>query len=395
MKRTIKSLWAVVAAMVLVPLASCSSDDDGVKSYGLTVNVVLPSDVSEDNVENLVLITSKGSTNDTIKLQSLTGQKLTLTQGQYTLSVTGKVKDEASAYVTGNTSVDLYADNATTVSLSKINQSPLLFKEIFTAAGAMYYMKDSYFEIVNNSDEVQYLDGLILSSPQGGQSAANAWQANGMADLYASGQGAVIAFPGNGTNYPLQPGESVVIANDAANHKELAAEGNNCPDLSKADWEIYLDYVSDDIDYDAPNMNVIFQNNTYMKAFGLGFYGRAYILAKLPAGITPEEYVADTNNLQTTPNTTSDRQYLMIPSKYVLDAVDIWDGDEEVHYGTFLAKDDAQGVIASKAWEGKCIRRKVAKIENGRPYYQDTNNSANDFLNGQDCKPGVTPASAD
>ena len=87
-------------------------------------------------------------------------------------------------------------------------------------------------------------------------------------------------------------------------------------------------------------------------------------------------------------------EYLLIPSKYVLDAVDIWSEKETFHYPTVLAKDDAEGVLASKAWEGKCVRRKVTKIVNGRPYYQYTNNSANDFLNDQALTPGVTPTVA-
>lgn len=398
MKKTIKSLWAVLAIMAAATMTSCSSDDDGLKSYALTVNMTLPDGVSADDLENFILVTTKGSTSDTVSLSSAAAQTITLTQGQYTVSVAGKLKDDVATYtyVNGTTSVDLFADNAVSVALSKIIQSPLVFKEIYTTGGKAGYMKDSYFEIVNNSDEVQYLDGLILSAPQGGQTQANAWQAAGMTNLYASGQGTVVAFPGNGTDYPLLPGQSVVVANDAANHSQLAGDGNNCPDLSNADWEIYISNVTGEIDYDnAPNLNVIFQNNTYMKAFALGFFSRGFILAKLPAGMTPEAYAADPNNLQTTPGTTSDRQYLMIPSKYVLDAVDMWDGDEETHYGTFLPSDDAQGVYGSTAWGGKCIRRKVTKIENGRPYYQDTNNSANDFLNNQDPKPGVTPTTVD
>ena len=132
-----------------------------------------------------------------------------------------------------------------------------------------------------------------------------------------------------------------------------------------------------------------------MKAFGLGFFGRAYILAKLPDGMSPESYAADANNVMTTPGSTSTMQYLMIPSKYVLDAVDIWNSSNENNYATFLPKDDAQGVLASTAWAGKCVRRKVTKIVNGRAYYQDTNNSSNDFLNNQPLTPGVKPTEVD
>ena len=108
-----------------------------------------------------------------------------------------------------------------------------------------------------------------------------------------------------------------------------------------------------------------------MKAFGLGFFGRAYVLARLPQGVTPEAFAADRSNIKTEPgNASATMEYLLIPSKYVLDAVDIWSEKETVHYPTFLAK-------------------------NGRPYYQDTNNSANDFLNDQALTPGVTPTVAD
>lgn len=396
-KAILKTFWALLAVVALVPLTSCSDNDEpGVKSYEVTVNITLPDGVDAASVENLKLVTTKGSVNDTINLQSVS-EKLTLAQGQYTFSVSGKVKDDATAHLVATGSADVYADQTVTLALQTVYQSPLVFKAIYTTGGKQGYMVDGYFEIVNNSDEVQYLDGLVMSAPSGQQSQKNAWQAAGITDLYECGQGTVVAFPGTsgGKEYPLQPGESVVIAQDAADHSKLAPEGNHCVDLSNADWEIYISNVKGETDYKAPNLNVIFQNNSYMKAFGLGFFGRAYILAKLPDGMTPEAFAADPANLQTTPNSTGTMQYLMIPSKYVLDAVDIWNSSSETHYPTFLPKDDAQGVLASTAWAGKCVRRKVSKIVNGRAYYQDTNNSSNDFLNNQPLTPGVKPTEVD
>ena len=399
MKKTIfKTLWALLAIMTVVPLTSCSDDDEpGVKSYEVTVNLTLPDGIDAASIEDLKLVATKGTVSDTIKINATETTKITLAQGQYTFAVSGKVKDDATAHVTGTGSADVYAAQTVALTLNTVYQSPLVFKAIYTTGGKAGYVVDSYFEIVNNSDEVQYLDGLILSSPQGNQTKENSWQAAGITDLYACGQGTVVAFPGvsGGKEYALQPGESVVIANDAANHSMLAPQGNACPDLSGANWEIFISNVKGETDYSAPNLNVIFQNNAYMKAFGLGFFGRAYILAKLPDGMSPEAYAADAANLQTQPNTTSTMQYLMIPSKYVLDAVDIWDGSNETHYSSFLAKDDAQGVLASETWAGKCVRRKVTKIVNGRAYYQDTNNSSADFLNNQPLTPGQKPTEAD
>lgn len=389
----------LAAALLLVGSAaffSCNNDDDvKIKSYPMEVKFALNDGLAWNNITDAKLIVSNDKgLHDTISIKGDT--TITFVQGQYNFVVTGKVKDEAAAYVQGTAGANLFQNATVNVDLSKVVRSSLIFKAIYTTGGKQGYMKDGYFEIVNNSDEVQYLDGLILSAPAGKQQNKNAWQANGFEDLYACGQGQVLAFPGSGHDYPLQPGQSVLIANDGANHKDLAGAGNHCPDLSKADWEVYLSYVNGEIDYPAKNLDVIFVNNKYMKAFGLGFFGRAYVLARLPQGMTPEAFAADHSNIKKEPgNAAATMEYLVIPSKYVLDAVDIWDAQTTNHYPTFLAKDDAEGVLASKAWEGKCVRRKVTKVVNGRAYYQDTNNSANDFLNNQELKPGVTPAVAD
>lgn len=391
-----KLLVAVLLTAGSAAFFSCNNDDDvKIKSYPMTVKFMLNDGMAWNNISDAKLIVSNDKgLHDTISVKGDT--TITFVQGQYNFTVTGKVKDEAAAYVQGAANTSLFQAATVNVSLSKVLRSPLVFKAIYTTGGKQGYMKDGYFEIANNSDEVQYLDGLILSAPAGKQKSKNAWQANGFEDLYASGQGQVLAFPGSGHDYPLQPGQSVLIANDAANHKDLAGDGNKCPDLSKADWEVYLSYANGEVDYPAKNLDVIFVNNKNMKAFGLGFFGRAYVLARLPQGVTTEAFAADRNNIKTEPNNAAaTMEYLLIPSKYVLDAVDIWDAKATVHYPTFLPKDDAEGVLASKAWEGKCVRRKVSKVVNGRPYYQDTNNSANDFLNNQELTPGVTPTAAD
>ena len=395
----------VIAMMAVCGLAfvSCSEDnDEGMKSYKLTVSYSLPSDVEASNVEELKLILGSTTKNDTLSLDA-NPKEIELPQGQYKVTVTGKVADEAKAYLSGSTSVDLYVNTPVTVNLQKVMQSSLIFKTIHNSGSKQYYMHESYFEIVNNSDEVQYLDNLILTAPTGNQQTANAWQANGYEDLYACGQGSVVAFPGNGHDYPLQPGESVLIANDATNHKlaygedeSQAADYASCPDLSNADWEIYLDYNANDVDYAAPNLKTIFYNNQYMFAFGLGVSGRSYVLAKLPEGMMPEAYAALESSVMYEPGTSStSMSYLVIPSKYVLDAVDIYDPETENHYPTFLPQDDATGVKGNPMYSAKCIRRKVTKIENGRPYYQDTNNSAADFLRDQPLTPGETPTSVD
>ena len=390
MKKFLNYGLALLAVALASPVFVACDDDDDVKTYDLTVELVLPEGVT--SLTDLEVKATKGTATTNIIMNSVTGT-VNLPQGSYDITVKGAVAEDVTAKVQGTAKVDLYENTSVKVKLDLIYESPLLFKEIFCAGGKAGYTQDTYFEIVNNSDEVQYLDQLVMLYGSAAQKAPNAWQASGVTDIYHQAQGPVVAFPGSGKDYPIQPGQSVVIANDATNHQEADPDGIHS-DLSKADWEIYLEYSRmGDTDYEAPNLSPIFYNNAYMRAFALGFFNGAYILAKLP--VTPEAYAADSTSYSTTPGTTSATLYMGIASKYVLDAVEAWDRDDAEHYPYFLPKDDAHAVWAPVGFEGKALRRKVAKIENGRVYYKDTNNSAEDFLTDQPQTPGIAPTAVD
>ncbi|MBQ7987951.1 MAG: DUF4876 domain-containing protein [Bacteroidaceae bacterium] len=390
MKKFLNYGLALLAVALTSPVFVACDDDDDVKTYDLTVELVLPEGVT--SLTDLEVKATKGTATTNIIMNSVTGT-VNLPQGSYDITVKGAVAEDVTAKVQGTAKVDLYENTSVKVKLDLIYESPLLFKEIFCAGGKAGYTQDTYFEIVNNSDEVQYLDQLVMLYASAAQKAPNAWQASGVTDIYYQSQGSVVAFPGSGKDYPIQPGQSVVIANDATNHQTADPDGIHS-DLSKADWEIYLEYSRmGDTDYEAPNLSPIYYNNAYMRAFALGFFNGAYILAKLP--VTPEEYAADSTSYSTTPGTTSATLYMGIASKYVLDAVEAWDRDDAEHYPYFLPKDDAHAVLAPVGFEGKALRRKVAKIENGRVYYKDTNNSAEDFLTDQPQTPGIAPTAVD
>ena len=137
---------------------SCSEDnDEGMKSYKLTVSYSLPWTWKRLTWKKLKLILGSTAKNDTLSLDA-NPKEIELPQGQYKVTVTGKVADEAKAYLSGSTSVDLYANTPVTVNLQKVMQSSLIFKTIHNSGSKQYYMHESYFEIVNNHlDEVQYL----------------------------------------------------------------------------------------------------------------------------------------------------------------------------------------------------------------------------------------------
>ena len=399
MKSIVKYLGIAVVAAVAMLAVSCEKEDETAKSFNLTVKVLFPESVTEFN--NLVVEAAKAGVvtplEVTVEGTSVTATA-TLTQGDYKISASADITAKKKA--AGAADVSLYdEDKEVSVSMSEFAVSPIIIKAVQYTPGKMAYIQplsDTWIELVNNSDEVQYLDQIILIGGMGRQSQPNAWQANGYESLYGGvTQSPVYAFPGNGTDYPLQPGASVVVANAPINHTAQGEGFENCTDLSKADWEFYASYNQKDTDYDGvPNMELVHYPFTSQLNWGQNFFAWAGLIAKLPAGVTPAQYAANEENLMTTPGTTSSYQYLMIPSDYVLDAIDIWETGAEEHYPTFLPVDDAEGILGPEAWSGQGVRRKVTKIENGRAYYKDTNKSSADLVVGK-VIPGAVPTEVD
>lgn len=395
------NLWAkallLLASGALFATGCSSSDNDdngtgggsGSNKFNLTVTLTAPSGYETSDLPAMSVTAVNADKELTYTEELAAGENsvtFEVSSGQYRITATGQYSNTIS--FTGAVQADVFADQNATIELAEVNESPLLFKEIYSTSSPAYSITDTYFEIVNNSDKVQYLDGLIVASVTPSTTATNPWES--VFPLYPV-YGVAAAFPGSGTDHPLQPGESVVVANDATDWSDQQGA-----DLSNADWEIYIPNVSipsADVDYDADNLTIIFNENT-QRQLNPGFMRGAFLLAKLPDGITPEAYASDSENYMVEPNTTKTQRNLMIPSSYLLDAVEIWDATETEQARLLMAQDDA-GKACVTGFSGKCIRRKVTKIENGRAYYQDTNNSSNDFLTDQPLTPGQEPTQAD
>ena len=111
------------------------------------------------------------------------------------------------------------------------------------------YTDDQYIVIYNPTDEVKYLDGLALCT-----NAIDPTQAVTFApkDDFVNryyGASGISYFPGSGTEHPVQPRQSIVVAKYAIDHQaqyEKELEGEDLSlykgldaflDLSKADFE--------------------------------------------------------------------------------------------------------------------------------------------------------------
>ena len=272
--------------------------------------------------------------------------------------------------------------------------------------------RDQFFEIHNNSNETIYLDKLCFAQLHGvtlKQKDAQNVLTSGQIDwskspnLVGMGETAntdyvysanVYSFPGTGKNYPLESGKSVIVAKTAQNHKAPLKIGEKIyqvpnpdltVDLSKAHFEVYFtdDVEKDKTDIDnpnVPNMNIAYNTTTYkdLTLNEIGRDGFAIFYA------TDEDIHVNYKRVQSPElrrGKMSNRLYLQIPNSIIIDGVNLQaiDGAELPHR---LPENIDAGQIkltkGSKTSES-AIRKEIKRIGN-RVFYQDTNNSVNDFL---------------
>jgi len=275
----------------------------------------------------------------------------------------------------------------------------LVIKEIYyvgslTPSSGSYY-SDQFVEIYNNSDDTIYLDKLILSMIDSITSnSISSWSdASGVLQEKLPLYGFTFYVPGTGTEHPLLPRTSAVIAQDGIDHKSDAAGNANSPvNLGSASWETYVGDLNGGKDADAaavPNLGVLYATSTSSYDFIMSVFGPAVIIAKLPDDVSLATFTSDDSNFATKPGTTSSVKYLQIPRSYVIDAVECVNSDEKKQYKRIPSSLDAGYVYTLNTYTSKSVRRKVKQIIDGKVLYKDTNNSTQDFLLEQTPAPFV------
>lgn len=397
---------------MLFGFVSCDNDDDDVVRHSLTVNVNLPEEVSNlSDVNNLAVTVTNRSTSEQSVAQLENGSVvLQVVPGTYDLTVSGESSEWSLNGVAGN--VDVFADKAVTVDLIASVGSSLIFKEVYFAGVPDFYFQDAFYEIYNNTDAVQYLDGIIMGVVDLGMAPGtwnkdqeSVWMTNG---TYTEGKypltSHVQCFPGNGTDYPIQPRTSVIIASNPIDHsaRTLGETDEQSPvNLSSADWQLYDDNsIPADTKIDGiPNMTLLWKN--WGREMMPATEGQPIILARLK-NVKPVDYAAQEDAVAAIPGGTTNA--FMIPADCILDAIDIVPADPTCHFKRIEAKDDAGMTwitaadgVSNGNYAGKSLRRKVAGFTaDGKAILKDTNNSANDFVTGGATPtPGVMPTAVD
>lgn len=318
--------------------------------------------------------------------------------GIYTVSISGTAYDTDGEeyYINGNlVNVGIYkGSDPLNVTLRGLKVSPLVFKEIYYAGSkppvGFSYFRDQFYEIYNNSSTVQYLDGVYFANLYPSKSTRNLPVWDGGTDNEVCYAERVWKFPGNGTDYPLQPGESAVIAQFAANHQLDIYNPNSPVDCSHAEFEFNMDNTRFP-DQPAIDMVHVFYRGLASKGsvpqYLTSVFGPALVIFRVPEGETWDPVGDPTMQAHTVG---SSALYAKIPLKYVLDGVECIDNENSADAKRMPAAIDAGMTWVGSTYCGLGVTRKVELTEegdtirrdNGALIFHDTNNSTDDFERG-------------
>lgn len=267
-----------------------------------------------------------------------------------------------------------------------IGSQSFVITEIFftgsTTPDGKAYFDDQYFKIGNNSDHTLYLDGYALAETEFMSVDKQDYTPDLMNEAVTVG--AIYTFPGSGTDYPVEPGQEVVVAVNAIDHTEL--NPNGC-DLSKADFEFWDD--SENPDYqDADNPNVPNMDNwydysaSYWSMHNRGF--KSYVLAK--PQISKEEYVNNYFYTYTYVFTFGEYSFDMdgdaykLPNSWVVDAVGLSVASEWQWNVLSPTLDSGWAHCGSVDRDSNRYNKSVIRKKGDDGKWVDTNNSTSDFI---------------
>lgn len=263
----------------------------------------------------------------------------------------------------------------------------IVFSEIYYCGSSPWYFRDQFYEIANNSDEVQYLDGLYFANtePIDFNKVKPIWPAEDEDGyVYAS---RVWKFPGSGTDYPLQPGESCVVAQFAADHRLPTFNPNSPIDGSQAEFEFYMNSATY-TDQPAENMLHVFYDGSAemgsMEMYLTSVFGVGLMVFRVPEGV---DWDPVHDSAMNTPDLGSKygTLYAKVPVEYVVDAVECVRNASYNDTKNFPAIMDGGFVTVGNSYLGVGVARLVdeeATATSGHVKYKDTNNSVKDFESG-------------
>ena len=285
-------------------------------------------------------------------------------------------------------------DIETSLRLSVSKAGSIVIKEIYCGGCKKLpeegnYQTDQYIILHNNDYNVQYLDSLCFGTLAPYRSTgSNPW---GILPDFVPVIQAVWQFPGDGDDFPLQPGEDAVLClRGAIDH---AAQYPLSVNLNKPDYFVCYNptYFSNTSYHPAPG-DLISQDR-YLDVVVKTGKANAYTMSvQSPAvvifrsqGVSIQDFVDVTDNITPVPGSSVDN-VVKVPYEWILDAVEVFEGSSSNNQKRLQPSVDAGYVMLSDTFLGHSLIRLVdeeATATSGYEILRDTNNSLNDFYESE------------
>lgn len=392
MKRLAYSLY-ILMAMVLLCTSCLREEGSSVTPLQVVLKVPQGLDVNVDLTKVTIRLQSKTSSLSYVANPDVSGEvRFNVQPGRYDLLASSYDKVTRIAVNASHPEFLLtdkgivgadgsFSESVLEVLLEVAVPNALVIRELYyhgstTLEGAQY-TKDRYVEIYNNSGaggRTVYLDSLCVSTiyPYNSTTGNNAWQG---ADTLALAQ-MFWMFPGNGHEHPLKPGESCVVAlTSAVDHSKRATSGL---ELNRAHFGAYADHLSGHEIAAGVTPMICYmagQGNTW----AVSIHSPAFIIFKPEMGV--DAYRADAVRWERyEPGKSSGTKYWHIAKEWIIDAVECVDSPDQSIKRLPSSVDASYVYMRSPHYSGKCVTRVLESETDGIKVYQDTNNSASDFI---------------
>lgn len=364
---------------VLLTLGACSSDDSTGGTQPQTFEIEIEATDATHSIDDFSGFTYEVYNQNTAKviqgkLDTQGKAKVELEVGNYNF----KVEQEAVGFGSkGNVSLNKAQVVEIPVELSKQTLEGLVISELFTAGegaedeyGEYVELADQYVVIANNSKQVKYLDGISYA-------ITNHWNKFPYNDIIAAAlqENAVYAdvvytFPGTGKDYPIQPGQEIVLARSA---KDFSEGGTNkmAANLSGANFEIVM--PNNDTDNpQVPNMIVNGTTHTDLLGYGVG-YAPAFLFKQ-------EGNLTDFLNqqAQVVESMFGPKTIFKISTDLIIDGVETGQVDQ-VKYKSLTNTVDRGFITVTDTGTREVYVRKTTTVEGSKKVYADSDNSTADF----------------
>ena len=313
--------------------------------------------------------------------------------GLYRITMSGR--EDANVF-NGSADKIVLAGNdlETSLKLSVSKAGSIVIKEIYCGGCKKLpeegnYQTDQYIILHNNDYNVQYLDSLCFGTLAPYRSTgSNPWGT--LPDFVPIIQ-AVWQFPGDGDDFPLQPGEDAVLClRGAIDH---AAQYPLSVNLNKPDYFVCYNptYFSNTTYHPAPGelisqdryLDVVIKTGK-ANAYTMSIQSPAVVIFR-SQGVSIHDFVDSTDNITPVPGSNVDN-VVKVPYEWVLDAVEVFEGSSSNNQKRLQPSVDAGYVMLSDTFLGHSLIRLVdedATAAAGYEILKDTNNSLNDFYESE------------